>query len=245
MKTHLAPIALLALFTAAVAIAATKPAPPPPAPPLPKTTIGVVLPSAQLGQGNTGTDVAEPVRATLISYLNGPKTTLVPISARLPAQIDAEAQEGGVDYIVYVTVKTRKHGGLGGFGKLLSAAGPLASMLPGLGGSAGSMTGMAAAQVASQVATQAAQSAAMEAQEQAMQQMAGATQNSVKKGDQITLEYRVMRPGDPTAVLSKSVDRKAGENGEDVLSPLLEGAASEMLAAISAPATTRTAAAIQ
>jgi hypothetical protein len=183
------------------------------------------------------------VRATLISYLNGPKTTLVPINARLPAQIDAEAQEGGVDFVVYLSVKTKKHSGMGGFGKFLSAAGPLASMLPGLGGSAGSMSGMAAAQVASQVATQAAQASAMEAQQQAMQQIAGATQNSVKKGDQVTLEYRVMRPGDPTPVMSKSVDRKAGENGEDVLSPLLEGAASEMLAAMSAPATTTTAAA--
>jgi hypothetical protein len=204
-----------------------------------------VLPSAQLGQGNSGTDVAEPVRATLMSYLNGPRTTLVPIGARLPAQIDAEAQEGGVEYVVYLSVKTKKHGGAGGFGKFLSAAGPLAGMLPGLGGSAGSMSGYAAAQVASQVASQAAQSAALEAQQQAMQQIAGATESSVKKGDQITLEYRVMRPGDPTPVLSKSVDRKAGENGEDVLSPLLEGAASEMLAALIAPATPRTIAAVQ
>lgn len=226
----------MAVVMTTAGLAAAKPKAVPNAPPpVPKTKIGVVLPSAQLGQGNSGTDVAEPVRTTLISYLNGPKTTLVPITARIPVQVDAEAQEGGIEYVIFVSVKTKKSGGAG-FANIFSATAPLAGMIPGMSGAMGSMGGYAAAQVASQVAAQAAQSAAMEAQQQAMQQISGASHNSVKKGDQITLDYRVMRPGDPTPLVTKSVVGKAAQNGEDVLSPLLEQAAGDMLTAVTTAA---------
>ena len=218
------------LATAASADSGSRATPKAP-PPVPKTTIGIVLPSAQLGQGNTGADVAEPVRTTLISYLNGPKTTLISMKARIPVQADAEAQESGIKYVVFVSVKTKKNEGGLGFGKFLSSAAPLAAMIPGMSGGLGSMGG-AAAQVASTVATQAAQSEAIESQQQAMQQITGASQNSVKKGDEVTLSYRVMTPGDPTPVVTKSTVVKVNENGEDVLSPLLEQAAGDMLTAV-------------
>ena len=243
MRTQTRSVVLVLALLATAASAATKnKAAPKAPPPVPKTTIGIVLPSAQLGQGNTGTDVAEPVRTTLISYLNGPKTTLIPMKARIPVQADAEAQDAGIEFVVFVSVKTKKGGGSMGFGKFLSSAAPLAAMIPGMGmGGLGSMGGMAAAQVASTVAAQAAQSAAMEAQQQAMQQISGASQNSVKKGDQVMLDYRVMKPGDPTPVVTKSVVGKANENGEDVLSPLLEQAAGDMLTAVTNAATAKTA----
>ena len=116
--------AAVALAFMAAGMAAKKPAAVPPPPPA-KTKICLVLPKAQLGQGTSGADVAEPVRATLTAYLGGPATELIPLNARIPIQIDAEAQETGCEYVLYSSV-TQKKGG--GFGKMLSAAAPIAGM---------------------------------------------------------------------------------------------------------------------
>src|ERR1044072_4517206 len=75
------------------------------------TKICLVLPKAQLGQGTSGADVAEPVRATLTAYLGGPTTELVPLTARIPIQIDAEAQVMACDYVLYSSVTQKKGGG--------------------------------------------------------------------------------------------------------------------------------------
>src|SRR5689334_3174225 len=102
--------AALALALATVSHAGKKPQAAAPPPPPPKTKICLVLPKAQLGQGTTGADVAEPVRATLTAYLGGPATELIPLSARIPIQIDAEAQQTGCEYVLYSSV-TQKKGG--------------------------------------------------------------------------------------------------------------------------------------
>src|SRR5262245_16063065 len=57
----------------------------------------LVLPRAQLGQGSSGDDVGEPVRQTLISYLNGPTADLIQLQARIPMQIEVEAQQAGCE----------------------------------------------------------------------------------------------------------------------------------------------------
>ncbi len=43
--------------------------------------IGVVQPKAQMGHGNSGLNVAEPLRATIIQYLSGPAFDVVSIAA--------------------------------------------------------------------------------------------------------------------------------------------------------------------
>src|SRR5262245_16388943 len=65
-----------------------------------KSRICLVLPRAQLGQGSSGADVGEPVRQTLIAYLNGPTVDLVPLAARIPGQVDAEAQQLACEYVL-------------------------------------------------------------------------------------------------------------------------------------------------
>jgi hypothetical protein len=194
------------------------------------TKICLVLPKAQLGQGSSGADVAEPVRATLTAYLAGPATELVPLTARIPIQIDAEASQLGCAYVLYSAV-TQKKGG--GFSKLLGAASPLAQVMPAMAGMGGNYSAIMATQVVASAATTAA---AKSAQEEAMEALGGAAKSNIKKGDQITLEYRLVRPGDEQAVATASVVGKARENGEDLVSPLIEQAATAVLTAISPPA---------
>jgi hypothetical protein len=194
------------------------------------TKICLVLPKAQLGQGSSGADVAEPVRATLTAYLAGPATELVPLTARIPLQIDAEAGQLGCAYVLYSAV-TQKKGG--GFSKLLGAASPLAQVMPAMAGMGGNYGAIMATQVVASAATTAA---AKSAQEEAMEALGGAAKSNIKKGDQITLEYRLVRPGDEQAVATASVVGKARENGEDLVSPLIEQAATAVLTAISPPA---------
>lgn len=193
-----------------------------------KSRICLVLPRAQLGQGSTGADVGEPVRQTMIAYLNGPTVELISLAARIPVQVDAEAQQSSCEYVLYTSVVQKKGGG--GFGKLLAAAAPIAGMMvPGVGGMTGSygaiMAGQAVASAASAVAAQNAQAEAMEA-------ITGASEQNIKKGDQITLEYQLMKAGVVEPFATKSSSAKASEKGEDLLSPLIEQSAIEVMGAI-------------
>lgn len=180
----------------------------------PAVRIGVVLPKAQLGQGNAGQDVAEPVRQLIMSYMAGPVLELVPLQARIPAQIEAEARSLNVTHILYTTVEQKK--GRGGAGGLLGKMGPMAGMLPGVGALAGAST---AASVASQaIATASAQAAQAQAMDSLMQAQAG----GVKAKDEITLAYQLVTVGGAKAVLEDSLQAKAQQDGQDLLSPLVE-----------------------
>ena len=191
-----------------------------------KVRIGVVLPKAQLGQGSTGADVAEPVRQSLIAYLSGPATELVPLTARIPMQIEAEAAQAGVQYVLYTSV-VHKKGRSGGFGKLLGAVAPVAgSVIPAAGG-----FGNTGAIVATQAATAASIAVAQQqAQQQATAALMSASQSNVRKGDLIELEYKLTRAGAQFA--TKLANGKATEDGQDLLSPLLEQAATEVLTSV-------------
>ena len=95
--------------------------------PAPTARVGIVLPKAQLGQGNTGQDVAEPVRQLIMSYMAGPVLELVPIEARIPAQIDAEAQAKNCTHLLYTSVEQKKAGK--GMGKMFGKLAPVAENL--------------------------------------------------------------------------------------------------------------------
>ena len=219
----------LAVTAATTAQAADKAAPPAPA--AAKSRICLVLPKAQLGQGSSGADVGEPVRQTMISYLNGPQAELISLTARIPTQVDAEAQQAACEYVLYTSVAQKKGGG--GFGKLLAvaaAAAPIASMMvPGVGGMGGNYGAMMAGQA---VASAASAAAAQDAQQQAMEAINGASEQNIKKGDQVTLDYLLMKPGVEEPFAAKSTSAKASQKGEDLLSPLIEQAAIDVLGAV-------------
>jgi hypothetical protein len=214
----------LALGSAATAGAADTAAPAAAA----KSRICLVLPKAQLGQGSSGADVGEPVRQTMISYLNGPTAELISLSARIPVQVEAEAQQAACQYVLYTSV-VQKKGGMG-FGKLLATAAPIASMMiPGVGGMTGNYGAIMAGQA---VASAASAAAAQSAQQEAMEAINGASEQNIKKGDQVTLEYLLMKPGVEQPSATKSASAKASQKGEDLLSPLIEQAAIEVLGAV-------------
>jgi len=211
-------------IVAAAAGAKDTPAPMPAA----KSRICLVLPKAQLGQGSSGADVGEPVRQTLLSYLTGPTVELVSLTARIPMQIEAEAQQSSCEYVLYTSVVQKKGGG--GFGKLLAAAAPIASVLPGVGGLAGNYGAIMAGQA---VASAASAAAAQNAQQEAMDAINGASEQNIKKGDEVTLEYQLTKAGAAEPLAAKSSSAKASQKGEDLLSPLIEQTAIDVLGAIS------------
>jgi hypothetical protein len=191
-----------------------------------KILVGVALPRAQLGQGNGGSaDVAEPVRQALIAYLKGPALEVIPLEARIPQQIDAEAQQRGCTFVLYTDVtQTRKRGGLA----MLKKLAPVATALPMLGGGGG--MGSAGTQIAMQAAAQSAMQSQMQgAQEDAMASamaaIGGAQKNNVKAGDSLSLEYRLVRPGTPAPFKTDTILGKANANGDDVLTPMIENVA--------------------
>ena len=194
--------------------------------------VGIVMPKAQLGQGNTGQDVAGPVRQLIMSYMAGPVLELVPLQARIPAQIQAEAEQTGCTHVLYTTVEQKK--GKKGLGGLLGAVAPAATMMTGMGGGgdmAGAMVMGAATQAVSQAAAQAAQ-------EEAIASLTQAQAGAVKKKDEIILSYQLHTLDETTSPLEESLSAKAEENGEDLLSPLVERLATTAVNAVTAPAPT-------
>jgi hypothetical protein len=224
------PLLLAAAFTSTITLSATAaqaqattPAPAP-AP----TTICIALPQAQLGQGNNSpTDVSEPVRTALGTFMAGPAVELVRLEARIPVQIEAEAAQKACAYVLRSAV-TQKKGG-GGFLKKMA---PLAGALPMLGGVSGSMGSVMAAQAVSSAASAAA---AQSMQEEAMAAMTGAQQSNVKSGDTITVEYALSAVGNATPIQQGKLQQKAKQDGEDLISPLLEQVATAVVTKVAAP----------
>ena len=191
--------------------------------------IGIVLPEAQLGQGNTGQDVSEPVRQLIISYMAGPRLELVPLQAKISAQVNAEAQQQNCTHVLYTSVEQKKAGkGLGG---MLSMLGPAASMMPGLGAMGGANSAMIAG-----VATQAISAAAVQsAQQDAIESLTQAQAGSVKARDEISLTYQFVSVAGGKPVLEETLKAKARENGEDLLRPLVEQVAEKTVTVALAP----------
>jgi hypothetical protein len=192
----------------------------------PTVRIGIVLPKAQLGQGNAGQDVATPVRQLIMSYMAGPVLELVQLEARIPAQIEAEVRALNCTHALYTTVEQKS--GRGRAGGLLGKLGPVAGMLPGVG----AFSGAAAAGVASQAITMVA---AQAAQQGAMDGLMQAQSGSVKAKDEITLQYQLVTIGGAKPPLEGSLTAKAKQDGEDLLSPLVEQLATAAVTAALQP----------
>jgi hypothetical protein len=182
----------------------------------PTVRIGIVLPKAQLGQGNAGQDVAAPVRQLIMSYMAGPVLELVPLEARIPAQIEAEARAQNCTHVLYTSVEQKKGGrGLGG---IMNKVGPAAAMLPGVG-ALGGASGAIMAGAATQAITMAA---AQSMQQQAMDSLMQAQAGSVKAKDEVSLQYQFVTIGGAKPALEDTLTAKAKDDGEDLLSPLVE-----------------------
>ena len=154
-------------------------------------------------------NVAEPIRIMLIQYLNGPSLEIRPIAAMLPIQIEAEAKEKGFDYVLYSNVTQKKSGGMG----FLKAATMATSLTP-----IGALAGAARATTAAAATAAAAQ--------------AGSVSSAIRAKTEYTLGYKLMATGSTTPVFTNSATAKAKTDGEDVMTLLIQQAASSILSQV-------------
>jgi hypothetical protein len=171
--------------------------------------IGVVMPKAQMGQGASGMDVATPVRNTLVQFLSGPTVEIAALEARIPQQVELEAQQKECDYVLYTGVVQKKGGG-GGFGGFLKKAAPVASAAS--AGTYGSHGGAVAANVTTSAIYTAAD-----------------VSSAVKAKDEITIEYKLLPASGGSPKAENTLKAKAKTDGEDVLTPLIEQVAAAVL----------------
>jgi hypothetical protein len=82
------------------------------------------------------------------------------------------------------------------------------------------------------VASAASAAAAQNAQQEAMEAINGASEQNIKKGDEVTLEYQLTKVGAAEPFATHSSSAKAKAKGEDLLSPLIEQTAIDVLGAI-------------
>jgi hypothetical protein len=189
-----------------------------------KIRIGVAPPEAQVGQGsNNGGDYSTPIRNAEIALMSGPAVEIAALDSHIALQLQAEAQQKQCDYVLYSAVAV-KHNQGGGFGKFAKFGGMAASMTP-MGAMTKSMAGAAAASAAAQVAAQAAQ-------QQAMNQLAGFN-GKIKSKDDVTVQYQLVPTGQTAPITQNSLQGKAKSDGEDVLTPLLTQAATDILTKVS------------
>jgi hypothetical protein len=189
-----------------------------------KIRIGVAPPDAQLGQGsNAGADYSTPIRNAVVAIMSGPAVEIAALDSHIAMQVQAEAQQKQCDYILYSGVDV-KHAQSTGFGKFMKIGTMAASMTP-MGAMTHSMGTMVAAQAAGMAASQLAQ-------QQALSQLAGFN-GQIKSKDDVTVQYQLVASGKTTPVVQNSLQGKAKTDGEDVLTPLLQQAATTVLAEVS------------
>jgi hypothetical protein len=164
--------------------------------------IGVLTPDAQLMQNpGGGAKIPESLRAMIVSELSGPLVEVIPITARIPMQVEAEVKQQACDYVLYSAFVQKQKAGAGAFFKKAGALAPMMSMIPMAGGLGGAMAGAAAG-------------GALGA--------AGNLAGLVKAKDQWTLTYKLVAPGNVSPVLTSSNQATARSDGEDVVKGLID-----------------------
>ena len=170
--------------------------------------IGIVQP--RMDMGPAGANAGEALRVVLGQYLGGPTLEAVPLTAMLPIQAAAEGQQKQCDYILYATLTQKKSGGLG----LLKSAQSMAGMVPvlGMAGRTGAIVGEAAAHTALTAASQVA--------------------SGVKAKSEVSFEYQLIAPGATSPLAANSEKAKAQSDGQDVITPMVEHAATAITGAL-------------
>lgn len=168
------------------------------------TRIGIAdIKVAAVGEGINGSDLASAIEGSLAEYLKVPNVEVVFLEAKLPSAVQAEAAEKDCDFVIFGTV-THKKGG-GGFGMFSKV------IAPAVGATGIGHTGSTAGNIAGAVATRGIVAA-------------GEVAGNVKAKDEISLEIK-MNPSGGAAKLSKVFKKKAKNDGEDIITVIIEEAA--------------------
>jgi hypothetical protein len=154
-----------------------------------------------IGEGINAAELAGAIQNTLVQYVKGTNIEIVPLEAKLASAIETEAKEKSCDYVLYVTISHKKGGG--GFGMFKKIAPVLGSVVPMAG-----MVGVVAGTVASTAISTAATA-------------------NVRPKDELTLDIRLQNGS--AVALAKQFKAKAKSAGEDVISPIVEQAATALV----------------
>ena len=157
--------------------------------------------AGNVGEAMNAGELAMAVQNVLIQSLKATSVEVVAIQAT-GAAIQAEAQQKDCDFVVYTNVSHKKGGG--GFGSLMS--GSVASVASSVGYGGGT---------AAVVATNAV--------------VAATVSQNIKAKDELTMDLRVERPGSTTPSFAQQYKGKAKSGGEDIITPLIQKAAQEMV----------------
>jgi len=179
----------------------------------PVTRICLAPASVEAASGSAGSAM-DAVREAFASYLTGPSLRPDPLKARLASQVKEEAKQSGCPYLLLTTIKhVQKRGGGGLLGRMAAGAAQQGAWEAGM--ASGSAAGRIAGQAAYGAAGQAAHNYAV----------------TVRSKDELTLGYRLETP-DGKVLIEKRDKRKASQDGEDLLTPLVEGASEAIAAAV-------------
>jgi hypothetical protein len=166
--------------------------------------IGVAgVKTGAVGAGLNATELAGAIQNTLGEYVKGAKIELVQIEADMESGIAAEAKMKECDYVLSAQVSHKKGGG--GFGMLSKIATGVGSVIPGATtASRDGQTGGSGNYTA-----------------------ADASRN-IKSKDELTLDIKLTAASGAQA-LARQYKTKAKSDGEDIISPLVQQAATSIL----------------
>ena len=167
--------------------------------------------SVQMVAGNTDTAI-DAVRGTFTSFLTGPSLGVQPLTSRLASQVREEARATACQYLLLTTFKHERKGDHGVLGRAASGA---------VESGAWNVLGRTSS-TPTKVAAGAAISAATATREIA---------SSLRARDELTLGWR-LEAADGRVLVDKSEKRKATNDGEDVLTPLVEHASESIVSAV-------------
>ena len=171
--------------------------------------VGLAPVKAQMTAQTTphGVNLDEPLRGLLMSQLTGP-VEVMPLTESVSENVVAEASEKECGYVLYTSI-TRQANGKIGF-----LHGALQMPIPMVGAGRG-MVGIPASVTAGTLLSGAGEAARV-----------------VRANDVILLEYRLISQETTALVLAGNLHVRANEDGQDVITPLVEQEASAVLNAI-------------
>jgi hypothetical protein len=170
------------------------------------TRIGIVQPKVSMA-GADSAQSSDAVRGILAQYLQGPTIEVALLGSRLHSQYLIEARQAECDFVLATTL-THRSGSQAGAGR--NALGALSNYAPYVPGADYAKTAIATAVL------------------QSAQDFAA----NIRARDDMQLDVRLESVGGKKPLLEKSTKRKAKSDGEDLLTPLAEGAAEAVGVAI-------------
>lgn len=161
------------------------------------------------GDANAAIDA---VRESFNAYLTGPSLKADPLKSRLESQAREEAKQAGCPWTLFTTLKVVSKNSSNILGQV--AAGAVREGAYAAGQATGTPAGRIAGGAVYSAANQAAYNYA----------------TTIRKKDELTLGYR-LETADGKVLLDKRVKRSAKSDGEDLLTPIVQTAAEQVVAA--------------